>query len=73
METVMKIDKKKWDRYHASRKTLIESLRAHIKSCADVNVYHPEFNQSDSHSLMNESMGVSEMNQLAIKLKRDND
>jgi hypothetical protein len=65
--------KNKWIHYHATRLNLIDSLKSHLESCEKTNVYDCETNQSDSHSLMNEAMGVDLINQLIKKLYRDTD
>ena len=63
--------KNKWIHYHATRLNLIDSLNSHLETCRKTNVYHPETNQCDSHSLMNEDMGVPEIIKLIEKLKRE--
>jgi len=65
--------KNKWIEYHATRLNLIDSLKSHLESCEKTNVYDSETNQSDSYTLMNESMGVDLINQLIKKLYRDTD
>jgi hypothetical protein len=65
--------KNKWVEYHATRLNLIDSLKSHLESCRKTNVYDSETNQSDSHSLMNEAMGVSQIIKLIEKLYRDTD
>ena len=65
--------KNKWVEYHATRLNLIDSLKSHLESCRKTNVYDSETNQSDSHSLMNEAMGVSEIIKLIEKLWRNTD
>jgi len=65
--------KNKWVEYHATRLNLIDSLKSHLESCEKTNVYDSETNQSDSYTLMNESMGVDLINQLIKKLYRDTD
>ena len=65
--------KNKWIEYHATRLNLIDSLKSHLESCRKANVYDSETNQSDSHSLMDEAMGVSEIIKLIEKLSRDTD
>jgi len=64
---------KKWIHYHATRLNLIDSLNSHLETCRKTNVYNSETNQCDSHSLMNEQMGVPEILKLIEKLKRDTD
>ena len=64
---------KKWIHYHATRLNLIESLNSHIKSMEAVNVYHNETNQCDSHSMMNEDMGLDIIQKLIKKITRDGD
>jgi len=65
--------KNKWVEYHATRLNLIDSLKSHLESFEKTNVYDSETNQSDSYTLMNESMGVDLINQLIKKLYRDTD
>ena len=64
---------KKWINYHATRLNLIDSLNSHIKSIEAVNVYHNETNQCDSHSMMNEDMGLDIIQKLIKKITRDGD
>ena len=59
--------------YHATRLNLIDSLNSHIKSIEAVNVYHNETNQCDSHSMMNEDMGLDIIQKLIKKITRDGD
>jgi hypothetical protein len=61
----------KWAKYHETRETVIESIKSHINSIENVNVYHSETNQSDSFSLMNEQMGLDLLRNLINKLKID--
>ena len=63
----------KWISYHATRLNLIDSLNSHIKSIEGANVYHSETNQSDSHSMMNEDMGLDIIQKLIKKITRDGD
>ena len=63
----------KWIHYHATRLNLIDSLNSHIKSIEAVNVYHNETNQCDSHSMMNEDMGLDIIQKLIKKITRDGD
>ena len=63
----------KWISYHATRLNLIDSLNSHIKSIEAVNVYHNETNQCDSHSMMNEDMGLDIIQKLIKKITRDGD
>ena len=63
----------KWIHYHATRLNLIDSLNSHIKSMEAVNVYHNETNQCDSHSMMNEDMGLDIIQKLIKKITRDGD
>ena len=63
----------KWISYHATRLNLIDSLNSHIKSIEEVNVYHNETNQCDSHSMMNEDMGLDIIQKLIKKITKDGD
>jgi hypothetical protein len=63
----------KWIHYHATRLNLIDSLNSHIKSIEGANVYHNETNQSDSHSMMNENMGLDIIQKLIKKITRAGD
>ena len=59
-----------WKRYHITRATLLMAIQNHLQSIGKVNVYNNVTNTSGDHSLMNESMGTVEMNQLNERLTK---
>ena len=73
----MKTDK--WTAYHKTRRSLIESIKSHLNSIEDVNVYNngsktdvPLNGDGDWH-LTNQSMGYDLMLELISKIKLDTD
>ncbi len=64
-----------WKQYHTTRELLLSAIEVHLKSIGLVNVYNSgsrtdiPLNTSGDYSLMNESMGVNELNKLKERLK----
>jgi len=64
-----------WEQYHTTRELLLSAIEVHLKSIGLVNVYNSgsrtdiPLNTSGDYSLMNESMGVNELNKLKERLK----
>jgi hypothetical protein len=59
----------KWTKYHETRRSLIESIKSHLNSVEDVNVYNSVSNTSGDYHLTNQSMGYDLMLELISKLK----
>ena len=61
---------RKWDKYHWTRELLLSAIEVHLKSIGLVNVYDPNSDFNDgSWEMMQESMGVNELNKLKERLK----
>ena len=64
-----------WKQYHTTRELLLSAIEVHLKSIGLVNVYNGgertdiPLNTSGDYSLMNESMGTTELNKLKERLK----
>ena len=64
-----------WEQYHTTRELLLSAIEVHLKSIGLVNVYNGgerkdiPLNTSGDYGLMNESMGVNELNKLKERLK----
>ena len=64
-----------WEQYHTTRELLLRAIEVHLKSIGLVNVYNGgerkdiPLNTSGDYGLMNESMGVNELNKLKERLK----
>ena len=63
----------KWTKYHETRQALIKSIKSHINSIEDVNVYNSVSNTSGDWHLTNQSMGYDLMLELISKIKLDTD
>ena len=61
---------RKWNKYHWTRELLLSAIEVHLKSIGLVNVYDPNSDFNDgSWEMMQESMGVNELNKLKERLK----
>ena len=59
-----------WKQYHTTRELLLSAIEVHLKSIGLVNVYDPNSDFNDgSWEMMQESMGVNELNKLKERLK----
>ena len=59
-----------WEQYHTTRELLLSAIEVHLKSIGLVNVYDPNSDFNDgSWEMMQESMGVNELNKLKERLK----
>ena len=61
-----------WKQYHTTRELLLSVIQMHLKSIGLVNAYDPYSNFNDgSWEMMQESMGVNELNKLKERLTID--
>tara|TARA_R100001224_G_scaffold87514_1_gene56585 strand:- start:288 stop:527 length:240 start_codon:yes stop_codon:yes gene_type:complete len=71
------LSKLNWEKYHWTRELLLSAIDVHLKSIKLVNVYNNgsrtdiPLNTSGDYCLMNQSMGVNELNKLKERLTID--